>query len=255
MYDLLALLCGDRCSSTFIMLLVFLAASSSSRRATGCGASSMSLGSFVVGVIRVNVVRLTQCLAWPNSFFSCVFQLSPEELHARWPDCVNVLLMYTHSFLSASVLGYVCCCVCGRVGIIYYGVVSFCCVGILGCVIFVVLLCLVLAVSLAITRSIWRRMMSCSLSMACSSCSCSCGSSGAFYTGSFPFFVVICAVCWIVFGFLLGPGMLITLAVEVVGCGVVVEQFRNYAMSTCISITAYTIFVGFHESGSRSAIL
>jgi hypothetical protein len=104
MNDLFALLSGDKCNSTFSVPFVFFAARSSSRRATWDGASRMSLGSFVLGVCLVKVLMFTQFLACPSSLFSCVCQVSPVECHALCPDCVNVLLTYTHSYLSFSVV-------------------------------------------------------------------------------------------------------------------------------------------------------
>jgi hypothetical protein len=76
---LFALLGEDRCSSTFSVRFVFFAASSSSRRATWVGASSMRRGLLVLDGMCVNASRFMQCLAWPSSFLSYIRQLSPVD--------------------------------------------------------------------------------------------------------------------------------------------------------------------------------
>ena len=135
MKDLFALLGGDRCSSTFSVRLVFLAASSNSRRATWVGASSIRRGSLFLDGMRMNSIRFTQCLAWPSSFLSYVCQLSPVDHQPLCPDWVNELLTYTHNCMSCSV-GYGVAGWCaGLVFAVNHEIVGFGCIvcgGLLG---------------------------------------------------------------------------------------------------------------------------
>jgi hypothetical protein len=105
------------------------------------------------------------------------------------------------------------------------------------------------AVSLAMIRSICLRMMSCSLSTTSSSSSYSV--SGSLLAGSFPFFDFFGAAFCIVRWFLLGSGVSVRLVLVAVLVSTSV-LFLIYAISTCISITACTNFVGLIVSGSRS---
>jgi hypothetical protein len=119
---LFALPCGDRCKSTFNVRLSFLAASSSSLRATFVGASSINLGSCISDVCLVKVLRLTQCWVLFSSLVSCVYQVSFVYAHPLCPAVVSMLLTYTQSSLSASVVVFVVYCFCGA------GVFLFWCV-------------------------------------------------------------------------------------------------------------------------------
>jgi hypothetical protein len=110
--DLFALPCGDRCSSTFNVRLSFFAASSSSLRATFVGASSINLGSCISDVCLVKVLRFTQCWVLLSSLVSCVYQVSFVYAHPLCPAVVSMLLTYTQSSLSASVVVFFVCCFC-----------------------------------------------------------------------------------------------------------------------------------------------
>jgi hypothetical protein len=264
MYDLFALPYGDRCNSTLIAPLVFFAAKSSSLRATLFGASKMRRGSLFLGVCLVNVTKLTHCLARPSSLLSYVRQFSPVDCQPLLPLCVKLLLTYTHSSFAFSVVCGACvvlfvCIVLLCVGLIVYrrvfGVVCILvCLFILivlGYMVFVAFPCAIFAVSLAMTMSICRRMISCSLSRSFSS-----GSyrvSGAIFAGSLPFLVYFvaagCATCF----FVLGPGSSMILAVWS-SFGAVSGEFLMVAISTWRSMTACTSLVGLMVSGSRSAI-
>jgi hypothetical protein len=102
--DLFALPCGDRCKSTFSLRLSFCTASSNSLRATFVGASSINLGSCFSDVCLVNVLRLTQCWVLFNSLVSCVYHVSFVYVHPLCPVVISMLLTYTQSSLSASVV-------------------------------------------------------------------------------------------------------------------------------------------------------
>jgi hypothetical protein len=119
MYDLFSLPCGDKCSSTLSPPFVLFAARSSSLRATLFGASSIRRLSLFLGVCLVNVIRLTQCLARPSSLFSWVRQCSPVECHPLLPFYLRLLLTYTHSSFSFSVM-------CGTYVLLLVFIVLFC---------------------------------------------------------------------------------------------------------------------------------
>ena len=109
MKDSFALLCGGKCRRIFIVFS-FFAARSSSLRATLLGASNIRRGSFTVYVRLANVFRLTQCWVLPSSMLSCDHQLYVVDLHPRWPTGVIMLLTYTHSSFSVSVVVVPCVC-------------------------------------------------------------------------------------------------------------------------------------------------
>ena len=132
-----ARLCGDRCTSTFNVWLSFFAAKSNSLRATFVGALRISLGSCISDVYLMNVFRLTQCWVLFNSLASCVCQVSFVYVHPLCPVVVSMLLTYTQSFLSASVVVTATCYCYGAggllflrvlvaAGFVFYGVYVYC---------------------------------------------------------------------------------------------------------------------------------
>jgi hypothetical protein len=113
-----------------------------------------------------------------------------------------------------------------------------------------------LFISLAITKSTCLFIIVCSSSNVVISSSYSC--SGSFVAGSFPFFDYCGMPIFAVRVSVLGPGwreLLVGWCLVAGVMSVVVYPFLSYAMSTCSSMTAWTIFVGFKVSGSNLAML